>query len=315
MYSLIHSVWFAYLSHVEVYYEPVWRDAMRVSAYRHGRALCFCGAGNRTTTNFVHELAAQSPHVIYGCSCPENADNRARYDFLLPANHAEGNPQADAETLTDCALYDSDPVALSRVRMHWISGVCSNFSRLSFKVRCFWMCFFSAIAFCFIGLVRANSQNRLWQGLRQFYGVARARLLMPFSFAVRDVLPANEVEVTHSESLRSRIARMHSGDASGVNDSERQELPMMFIVKNPILHSQKGVLMSTDAKLAQRLEEVWTLIPKSLHSLTDRAMNLQQNFWTTLICSMDTRLICDGIILLLLFFPFFIFFLESILSG
>jgi hypothetical protein len=55
-----------------------------------------------------------------------------KYDFLLPGNHAELNPEFDTNNLTECSLYSEDE--LNQLRIHWISGVCSNFSRISFKV-------------------------------------------------------------------------------------------------------------------------------------------------------------------------------------
>lgn len=78
---------------------------------------------------------------------------------------------------------------------------------------------------------------------------------MPFSFAVREVIgEPNTNDVTHSESIRSRIRRIQS------DSGPEQDQPMAFIVKNPILHSQKGVLLSSENKLAQRLQEVRGLL-------------------------------------------------------
>jgi hypothetical protein len=134
---------------------------------------------------------------------------------------------------------------------------------------------------------------------------------MPFSFPTADIM------WTGDESNRDRLARLQSDTFSFPTekqpDTAESEQKTLFIVKKPVLHSQKGVLLSTTNRLGYRFKQVCLIIIDSscylfFHSYflffsfffdfdvtfsllfsSLRDMILPLNFWEILICWTVTR--------------------------
>lgn len=241
------------------HFEPVWRDAIRSAAFAHQSRLCFCGAGNTSTRHSlerpdVRYFSKNAPNVLLfsptnECNCelssvttqllPPNSQSNlqrtlqemAPYHFVLPCHHGSppgtlrgSAPKNDIFALTNCAAFDQLPEPRRHeTRVFWINDVCHGWSRLVVK-------------------------SRMWYALRAFYGLSKARLIMPRSYDLNrdcnDDLFCERLELVRK--IESEKEVMLSGHA---NYHRRR----LFIAKDPYQHKQKGIALSTGDEVLESL--------------------------------------------------------------
>lgn len=201
------------------HFEPVWRDAIRTSAAINNFSLCFCGAGNTSTTYSNIRPNLFNPTIIFPPQCACENDTNLRYDFLLPCHHGSppgsfrgSAPKNDVFTLTNCSLFTEKQ---DETRVFWINDVCHGWGRLCFK-------------------------SRLWYALRTFYGLEKAKLIMPRSYDMKicketdSYCERDELELEKEENSQFSVKRS------------------VYIVKNPSLHKQQGIIISTTEEILRK---------------------------------------------------------------
>jgi hypothetical protein len=189
---------------------------------------CACDLGSVTTQLGIDERASKDSSSQQQHPKQQFLQQMLPYHFVLPCHHGSppgslrgSAPKNDIFALTNCAAFEG----LTESRQHetrvfWINDVCHGWSRLVTK-------------------------SRLWYALRAFYGLSKARLIMPRSFDLSRQCKDDDLFCERFE-LVSEIE-----DENEMSNSNRRR--RIFIAKDPFLHKQQGITLSTGAEVLETL--------------------------------------------------------------
>lgn len=89
-------------------------------------------------------------------------------------------------------------------------------------------------------------KNRMWAGLKKFYGREKAKLIMPESYDLskeKCSSPTTIQNKNENEKCDLEILEEKLNENKEKNSNSNSKSPLVFILKNPILHSQKGYFL------------------------------------------------------------------------
>jgi hypothetical protein len=101
----------------------------------------------------------------------------------------------------------------------------------------------------------------MWAGLSKYYGLEKASMIMPMSFNLRQEcekqLNSDKIEDCNIYKIIKKGDKAKKNENKNKEEQEKKKnIPKVFILKNPILHTQKGLLLSTSSGLLSKMSEV-----------------------------------------------------------
>ena len=183
-----------------------WRDAVRVAAHRHSLKLCMCGEFNSSSSYTVVEPNEELPTILPGNECLCDSPLQGPFDMWIPCNFLEEEPQQLLQG-TDCAKQVDLQQHSHQTRVFLLHST-TYVDRLTLK-------------------------NKLWQSLKQYYGVERAALIMPRAYNLED----DPEDLASFQKACSDIVNNRMGRY------------LIFIMKNAYQHQQKGISLSSAQQL------------------------------------------------------------------